>query len=212
VRTNPPASATVQAGNTVQVLVATGTYDMFPAASSAAWSATSQYQPPSISLSFGGRERDPIGAVLAVPQAVLEDGTATQEELEAHPPQVTDDAIWGTYALPNPLLAGEVFLADIGFRHGTGGKIGYQVIEYKANGSQRVLGSGIHAAGGQLSSVSVNLTAGGTKIELFVEALDSTPAKDNAIWVDPRIEAANGPPLPARSTAPPSPSPSPAIK
>ena len=109
-------------------------------------------------------------------------------------------------------MAGEVFLADIGFRNGTGGMVGYQVIEYMSNGQRRVLGSWTHTAGSQLSSVSVNLPAGGTKIELFVEALDLTPAKDHFIWVDPRIEAANAPPLPTRPTVSPSASLSSATK
>jgi PASTA domain len=204
VGTNPTAGASASPGSTVQVIVPTGTYDMASAAPSAQWTATSEFQPPFIALPFGGQETANTGAVLLPQQVTLEDGTIPREALETVPPPLTNGVISGVYKLPNPIIAGEQFRAEIGFRQGTGGQIEFQVIATEADGSAQAMYTGVHNAGTPLADVAVALDAGTTQITLRVQALGSTPSKDDVIWVDPCIEEANAPAEPARPTASPS--------
>jgi hypothetical protein len=192
VRTLPAAGTTARRGSSVEVLVPTPPFDMFSKASSAHWEADSQHSSPSARVTFGQRNLS-TGAAFSAEGTVLEDGTTPKNELETHPPSVTGSAIWGIYTLPTPFIAQQQFRAGIGFSKGTGGKIQYQVIAIKANGSRSILRSQEHTAGSRLDSVSVLLPAGIKQIELRVTSLDSSPM-NNAIWVAPRIEPANTPP------------------
>ncbi len=64
VRTNPTAGASASPGSTVQVFAPTGTDTLMPVSQSASWTATSQFQPPAITLAFGGSESANTGAAL----------------------------------------------------------------------------------------------------------------------------------------------------
>jgi PASTA domain len=199
--TNPTAGASASPGSTVQVIVPTGTYDLASSAPSARWTATSEFQPPSITLPFGGPETANTGAVLLPQQVTLEDGTVPREALETVPPPLKNGIISGLYTLSNTVIAGEEFRADIGFRQGTGGQIEFQIIATEANGSDRVIYTGVHYAGTPLADVAVPLDAGTTQLTLSVQALDLRQSRDDVIWVDPRIEEANAPAEPLRATA-----------
>jgi hypothetical protein len=210
VRTEPTASASASPGSTVLVFVPTGQEDLVAeAATDALWTATSQLTPPTANLKFGGNEADNTGAVfLAGPVTLESGGVATSSQaLETHPPPLMGGFIKGVYTLKHETISGEQFRADIGFRKGTGARIEYEVIATEADGSQSVLVKKEHDAGSSLTRVEKDLPSRTTNITLVVTALDLTPASDDVIWVDPRIEEANASPAPLLPTVSPSASP-----
>ena len=209
-RTDPTAGASASPSSIVQVYVPTGTDELMLVSQSAQWTATSRFQPPFITLAFGGHETDNTGAALLTGTVTLENGVVVTQALETHPPPLTNGYIAGVYSLSPNAINGEQFRTDIGFRQGTGGSIQYQVIAIDGNGSQHTMTSGTHGAGtNQLTPVTANLPAGTAKIALVVTALDNTPTNDDVIWVNPRIEEANAPPEGLQPTASASPSQSP---
>ena len=62
-------------------------------ASSAQWTATSEFRPPSITLQFGGQEITNTGTVFLPRQVTLEDGTIPKQALETVPPPLTNGVI-----------------------------------------------------------------------------------------------------------------------
>jgi PASTA domain len=193
VRTDPTAGASVSSGSIVTVYVPIGTDGLIPASQTAQWTATSAFQPPAIVLSFGGKETDNTGAALLTGTVTLESGVVVTQALEAHPPPLTGGYIKGVYTLSPATIGAEQFRADIGFRQGTGGMISYQVVATEENGAQQEVAKGTHGAGTQLTPVIGDLPAGTAQVTLVVTALDSAPANDDVIWVNPRIEEANAP-------------------
>ena len=137
VRTDPTAGASASPGSTVQVFAPTGTDTLMPVSQSASWTATSQFQPPAITLAFGGSESANTGAALMTGPVTLANGVVITQALETHPPPLTNGYIKGVYSLSPAEIGGEQFRADIGFRQGTGGMIRYQVIAIDGNGSQQ---------------------------------------------------------------------------
>jgi len=209
VRTDPTAGATASPGSTVQVFAPTGTNTLMPVSQSASWTATSQFQPPAITLAFGGSESANTGAALMIGPVTLANGVVITQALETHPPPLTNGYIKGVYSLSPAEIGGEQFRADIGFRQGTGGMIRYQVIAIDGNGSQQTkVDRNLDAAANQVAQVVADLPAGTSKVALVVTALDNAPANDDVIWVNPRIEEANAPAEPLQPTAPASPTPS----
>lgn len=161
-------------------------------------------------MPFGGNENDNTGAALLTGPVTLTTGVVITQALETHPPPLTNGYIKGVYSLSPSAIGGEQFRADIGFRKGTGGMIRYQVIAMDRSGSQQTkVDRTLDAAAGQVAQVIADLPAGTAKVALVVTALDSTPANDDVVWVNPRIEEANAPAEPLQPTAPASPSPSP---
>lgn len=209
VRTDPTAGASASPGSTVQVFVPTGIDALMPASQSASWTATSQFQPPSITLAFGGNESDNTGAALLTGSVTLANGVVITQALETHPPPLMNGYIKGIYSLSTAAIGGEQFRADIGFRQGTGGMIRYRVIAIDGNGSlQTKADHTLGAAVNQVAQVIADLPAGTAKVALVVTALDNAPANDDVMWVNPRIEEANAPAEPLQPTAPASPTPS----
>jgi hypothetical protein len=209
VRTDPTAGASASPGSTVQVFAPTGTDTLMPVSQAASWTATSQFQPPAITLAFGGSGSANTGAALMAGPVTLANGVVITQALETHPPPLTNGYIKGIYSLSPAEIGGEQFRADIGFRQGTGGMIRYQVIAIDGNGSQQTkVDRTLDAAANQVAQVIADLPAGTAKVALVVTALDNAPANDDVIWVNPRIEEANAPAEPLQPTAPASPTPS----
>jgi hypothetical protein len=209
VRTVPTADAFASPGSTVQLFAPIGTDELMPASKFANWTATSQFQPPSITLAFGGNESDNTGAALLTGPVTLANGAVITQALETHPPPLTNGYIQGVYSLSPAAIGGEQFRAAISFRQGTGGMIRYQVIAIDGNGSQQTkVDRTLDATASQVAQVIADLPAGTTKVALVVAALDNAPANDDVIWVNPRIEEANAPVEPLQPTASASPTPS----
>jgi hypothetical protein len=203
VRTNPAANAIVSAGSPVQVFVPIQHYDMITAAAQAQWMATSQFTPPSAAVPVGVQTGS-AGNVFVLASAVLEDGTVATQALETRPPPVASGTISGLYRLGDPTMDQEEFRADIGFLRDTPADqtIRYQVV-VTVGGSTSVLLTGTHTSGsGSMEQPAQVLPAGTTAVELRVTTLDSTSAKDDIVWYNPRIEEANAQAEPSRSTAP----------
>ena len=194
VNTKPPPGTPLTPGSTVTVQVRTGPTELAPLASSAQWTATN-FVLGTAGLTFDQPTAKDGSALSVGPSVTLEDGsTNLSASLETIPPDVMNFAIRGAFKLPQPIIAGQVFNALVGFRQGTGGKIGYEIHIINKTGDH-IVGEGIHEAGtDQLEKVQVDLSnyAGKKNIALRVEAIDS-PGQDDVVWVDPRIEEWNAP-------------------
>lgn len=203
VRTDPTPGASASPGSTVQVFAPTGTYELTPVSQSAVWTATSDFHPPFLTLTFPGIESDSAGAALLTGTVTLANGAVVTQALETHPPPLTGAYINGIYTLPDAAIGKEQFRAYISFRQGTGGKIRYQVVAIAGNGSQVIKSDDtLDTAANPVTPVTADLPAGTVKVALKVTALDNTPATDDVIWVNPLIEEANAPPEPKPTPTP----------
>ena len=131
-----------------------------------------------------------LGAVFSLNQVMLEDGTAVSTALETDPPGRPSASIAGSYTLPAPTVAGEVFRASVGFCSGTGtgAQIQYSVIDDGSPQTPVTSGTLIAGPGQPAKSIDAPVPTGTTKIKLLVSTGNPSPAQAYVVWVDPRIE------------------------
>ncbi len=185
--TDPSPGRTAGADHQVRLIVSDGPsppFDMLGAAGKADWSNDAE------GLPFNGPDADPRGFVILRKNVQLEDGSTPPQVLETHPQGVPDGAIQGDYALPAAVIAGDHFLADVGFPAGQAGEVDFLVLVLDPQGNPQQVGDPVHDSGadGQLQHIDLDLSqfAEATRIRLRVTA---GPAADSdaAVWVNPRV-------------------------
>ncbi len=113
-----------------------------------------------------GAEAAGLGAVLALQQVRLEDGTQASEALETDPPSHPSASITGVYTIP-ATADGEVFRAEIGFCSGvtSGAQMRYAVL---VGSSQQPEWKTLDTSTSQLTPIEVDLPPGTTQITLDI--------------------------------------------
>jgi hypothetical protein len=130
------------------------------------------------------------GLVVNVSAAQLADGSVAPA-VETDPPLEPSARVVGTYTLPTPTTAGEVFYAYIGFCNGTtGSNVQYQV-SFEST-PQFQLPYPTVPTTNQLGSIDLPVPAGTTQVQLSVTDVSDSDA--DIVWVDATIEPASAPP------------------
>jgi hypothetical protein len=201
--TTSGGSTTTSGGSTTPSQVPP--YDLISAApSSVAWTSYSTAGQPPVQVQTNAPGCQEVGlaggaAVLSVQNATLEDGTRALTALETDPPSQAAGHVVGVYTIPVS-AATEHFRAEVGFC--STASLGAQMqAEVFVGLSQQPAWSQTLSVNGQMASVDVPLSTGTMQIslEIFTPAGGTSPYAD-VVWVDPRIEAANASPPPARPT------------
>ena len=148
-------------------------FDLTSAAPAAVWESSNfgvdnglPKQETNVTGCQTGLETSSLGAVLALQQAVLEDGTEAPTALETDPPSGNSGSMTGVYALA-PTVGGEVFSAYVGFCQPVASGAQMTVTVFVGSSLQPAW-SGTLTASGQLTPVNVPLDTGTTQIELKV--------------------------------------------
>ena len=142
------------------------------------------------SLAWNGNDGDSAGFALIRTNWSIVGGT-TATFLETHPQWVPNGVIHGAFTLPQPILSGDHFKADISFRGGSvSGDVTFQVETISPSGVVTLRGSKSNKSSDDTIlpfDVDLSPAVGATGIRLTVLAgPDST--QDWAAWVDPRVE------------------------
>jgi hypothetical protein len=181
------ASTSALYGDLVQITVSTGPnapVHLIGLAPTASWSTDAG------SLAWNGNDGDSAGFALIRTNWSIVGGT-TATFLETHPQWVPNGVIHGAFTLPQPILSGDHFKADISFRGGSvSGDVTFQVETISPSGVVTLRGSKSNKSSDDTIlpfDVDLSPAVGATGIRLTVLAgPDST--QDWAAWVDPRIE------------------------
>jgi hypothetical protein len=188
--TDPSPGRTAGADHRVRLIVSDGPtppFDMLGAASKADWSNDAE------GLPFNGLDTDERGYAILRKNVELEDGNVAMQVLETHPQSGPDGAIQGEYVLPSAVIAGDHFLADVGFAAGQAGEVDFLVLVLDPEGNAQQVGDAVHDSGadGQLQHIDVDLGefAGATRVRLRVTA-GPTADSDAALWVNPQVTGA----------------------
>ncbi len=171
----------------IKVEITSSGFDLYTRAPEAQWVTGAGVIP------FDGSDTDSRGFVKYRPNALLENGARPSKVLETHPQWVTDGAISGEYPAYT-VVAGEHFLAKIGFLAKTDGTCGvgdaiFQ-LNYKEGGTLYPLGEWHETCDGSLRSIDVNLNSIAGKTVRFVLAVSAngSSGQDWAVWVNPRVQ------------------------
>ncbi|MGH8899289.1 MAG: PASTA domain-containing protein [Egibacteraceae bacterium] len=189
IRTVPAAGTELAKGSAVTVVSSSGptpAFDMLAQADAARWSSGAG------ALPFPGSEGDNRGFALVWQNKTIEDGSTHARVLETHPQWVDDGFIQGDYQLPAPIIAGDRFTSDVGFRSsGIVGDVNFSVRVTDAQGRSVVARDMVvrATADGRLQQLDIDLSPyeGARTISLRVDAR-GTSAQDWAVWVDPKVE------------------------
>jgi len=181
------ASTSALYGDLVQITVSTGPnapVHLIGLAPTASWYTDAG------SLAWNGNDGDSAGFALIRTNWSIVGGT-TATFLETHPQWVPNGVIHGAFTLPQPILSGDHFKADISFRGGSvSGDVTFQVETISPSGVVTLRGSKSNKSSDDTIlpfDVDLSPAVGATGIRLTVLAgPDST--QDWAAWVDPRIE------------------------
>jgi hypothetical protein len=169
----------------IKVVSASSGFDLHTRATEANWVSGAA------TLTFGGPDTDTNGFVMYRNNQRLEDGSTSSKTLETHPQMTNDGVITGTYPAYT-VVAGEHFMAKIGFlSDGTcgAGNAKFQ-LNYKEGGVTKPLGEWTDTCDGSLQSVDVNLNSlAGRTVQLVLAVLANGPAtQDWAVWVSPEVK------------------------
>jgi hypothetical protein len=145
------------------------------------------------SLTFGGPDSDANGFAMYQNNQKLEDGSTPGKILETHPQWVDDGVISGLYPA-YMVVAGEHFIAKIGFLALSDGTCGtgnatFQ-LNYKEGGVLHPLGSWTDTCDGALMNVDVNVSSiAGHSVQFALAVIaNGSSGQDWAVWVSPRVE------------------------
>ncbi|CUU59561.1 PKD repeat-containing protein [Parafrankia irregularis] len=160
-------------------------YALIPNASSAAWSSGAG------TPVYGARGE--AKGYINTEAYQLEDGSY-QSHMETHPNYAADGWISGQFTLPQAIVSGQRFRAQLGFvkpNEGTAGRVQFSVrAVYPSGQLSAVLLSRVEVqSDGSMPPVDVDLSgvSGATGLVLRVDALGDA-AQDWAAWVNPRVE------------------------
>jgi hypothetical protein len=188
IRTDPAGGTRADRGTRVKLTVSSGptaTIHLADRADAADWSSGAGPLP------FNGSEDDNRGFVIRRDGFPLEDGTAPDTVLETHPQWTAGGYIEGDFELPAPIIAGDRFIADVGFLTSpTGnivGEVDFTVLVIGKQGTPRVAGT-VRDGGldGLRRHLDIDLSpfAGARTLRLRVDAGPSSD-QDWAVWIDP---------------------------
>jgi len=167
----------------IKVAVTSSGFDMHTRAPEATWESGAG------SLTFGGPDTNVGGSAMYRNNQSLEDGSNPAKILEMYPQMVNDGFVRGLYP-SYTVVAGEHFLAKIGFLSPCpGGSVKFQ-LNYEEAGAIKPLGEWIDTCDGSLKDVDYNLSSlsgKNVKFSLAVRANGPTD-QDKAVWVSPRIQ------------------------
>jgi hypothetical protein len=185
IRTDPTPGKATGTDHKVTLIVSDGPtppVDLINSAKDAIWSNGT------VGLPFNGPDGDPRGFVLIRENVALEDGSTPQRVLETHPQQVGNGFVQGDYTLPQKIIAGDHFVADVGFLDGQQGEVDFTVFVVDGQGVKQA--GTVHDKGsdGALQHVDFDLSqfAGATTLRIRVDAGDNSD-QDSAVWVAPRV-------------------------
>lgn len=167
----------------IKVATTSAGFDFYTRASAAEWRSGAGL------LTFGGPNNDPNGFAMYQDGKTLEDGSSSNKVLEMHPEWVNDGVIKGLYPAYT-VVAGEHFIATIGFLSSCGvGDVKFQ-LKYKESGTLHSLDSWTDTCDGHLKNVNVNLNSiAGKHVQFELAVLaNGSSTQDWAVWIKPRVE------------------------
>jgi hypothetical protein len=120
----------------------------------------------------------------------LEDGSRPVRVLETRPRAAPNGDISGQFGLPQPVLPGDRFRAQVGFLSGSVGSVRFVVAAGNALTSARILSIvADSAADGVLRTIDIDLSGVADSSFIWIGVVADAPGGGKgAVWINPRIE------------------------